>query len=314
MGFRAASTLADALEMVVRDGRPVALDQLPARAAADRGEPDVSDGEVRKIAAWATSRGRRGSRQVLRGTASDVRDVATGWRWGRRPLVPRSAESSTPPRESPVFPTGWARTRPVRILREVVQVVGLKTLMRKDLAMDVHGLDELRTFSGPALIVANHSSHLDTAVLLTTLPAQRRRTTAVAAAADYFFDTWWRAGGSAIAFNTFPIERRGGALLGTPAELLAAGWSVVVYPEGTRSRDGFMGRFRMGAAWMAVEYQVPVIPVGHQGHVRGHAARRELAGPRPTPGQRPVRRADHPGTRRDAPRAGAARSAQPYAA
>ena len=202
---------------------------------------------------------------MLRGTASDVRDVATGWRWGRRPLVPRSAESSTPPRESPVFPTGWARTLPVRILREFVQVVGLKTLMRKDLAMDVHGLDELRSFSGPALIVANHSSHLDTAVLLTTLPAQRRRTTAVAAAADYFFDTWWRAGGSAIAFNTFPIERRGGALLGTPAELLAAGWSVVVYPEGTRSRDGFMGRFRMGAAWMAVEYQVPVIPVGIRG-------------------------------------------------
>ncbi len=108
--------------------------------------------------------------------------------------MPRSAESSTPPRETAVFPTGWARTRPVRVLREFVQVVGLKNLLRKELAIDVQGLEELRRYDGPALIVANHSSHLDTAVLLTTLPTARRRTTAVAAAADYFFDTWWRAG------------------------------------------------------------------------------------------------------------------------
>ncbi len=40
---------------------------------------------------------------------------------------------------------------------------------------------------------------------------------------------------------------------------------MIVYPEGTRSRDGFLGRFRMGAAWMAVEYQVPVLPVGIRG-------------------------------------------------
>ena len=88
--------------------------------------------------------------------------------------------------------------------------------------------------TGPALFVANHSSHLDTAVLLTTLPKERRRRTAVAAAADYFFDVWWRASGSSIAFNTFPIERKGGSLSSTPADLIADGWSIVVYPEGTR--------------------------------------------------------------------------------
>ena len=50
-----------------------------------------------------------------------------------------------------------------------------------------------------------------------------------------------------------------------PAELLADGWSLIVYPEGTRSPDGFPGRFRMGAAWLAVQHQVPVIPVGLRG-------------------------------------------------
>jgi 1-acyl-sn-glycerol-3-phosphate acyltransferase len=163
------------------------------------------------------------------------------------------------------FPTGWARTPPVRALREAVQVAGLRPLLRSEVSLDVAGVEDLRDFDRPALIVANHSSHLDTAVLLCTLPAARRRRTAVAAAADYFFATMWRAAGSAIVFNTFPIERRGGSESSLPGELLADGWSLIVYPEGTRSADGFPGRFRMGAAWLAVQHQVPVIPVGIRG-------------------------------------------------
>ena len=98
--------------------------------------------------------------------------------------------------------TGWARSAPVRGLREFVQMVGVKNVMRKELSVEVYGLDEFRRLDGPALIVANHASHLDTAVLLSTLPTRRRRHTAVAIEADYFFDSWWRASGSAIAFNT----------------------------------------------------------------------------------------------------------------
>ena len=129
----------------------------------------------------------------------------------------------------------------------------------------VSGLDSLRKLDGPALIVANHSSHLDTPLVLCTLPDAMRRKTAVAAAADYFFDTWWRATASAIVFNTFPIERRGGKLSATPGDLLADGWNVVVFPEGTRSPDGWMERFRIGAAYLAVEHDVPVVPVGIKG-------------------------------------------------
>jgi 1-acyl-sn-glycerol-3-phosphate acyltransferase len=44
--------------------------------------------------------------------------------------------------------------------------------------------------------------------------------------------------------------------------LLAKGWSVVIFPEGTRSSDGFVRPFQLGAAQLAVECQVPVIPVG----------------------------------------------------
>jgi 1-acyl-sn-glycerol-3-phosphate acyltransferase len=162
------------------------------------------------------------------------------------------------------LPTGWARTRPVRALREFIHVCGLNPLVRSEVALDVAGVEDLRNFDGPALIVADHSSHLDTAVLLASLPASRRRRTAVAAAADYFFGTVWRAAGSALVFNTFPIERRGGSESTLPGDLLADGWSLIVYPEGTRSQDGFPGRFGM-AAWLAVSHSVPVIPVGLRG-------------------------------------------------
>jgi 1-acyl-sn-glycerol-3-phosphate acyltransferase len=155
----------------------------------------------------------------------------------------------------------WARSAPARGLREFVQVVGVKNVMRNELTVEAYGLDQLRELVGPAVFVANHASHLDTAVLLSTLPRERRRRVAVGIVGDYFFDSWLRSAASAIAFNTFPIERDG-APTGTAARLLDKGWSVVVFPEGTRSRDGFLRPFQLNAAQLAVQGQVPVVPVG----------------------------------------------------
>ena len=220
----------------------------------------------------------------LRDTVDDVRQVAQGWRWGRRSLVPRSAEPYMPAREPSVFPTAWARRLPARALREVVQGAGLDPLLRSQVSPRVRGLDVLGGVEPPVLFVANHSSHFDTPLILCSLPVQWRRRTAVAAAADYFFDTWWRASGSAIVFNTFPIERRGGSLSSTPGDLLREGWNVVVYPEGTRSADGWVGRFRMGAAWLAAEHDAPVVPVT----IRGSYAAMPRGRGWPLPGRPPV--------------------------
>jgi 1-acyl-sn-glycerol-3-phosphate acyltransferase len=196
---------------------------------------------------------------------SDVRRTADGWRWGRRSQVPRSAEPFVPARQSTVFRTDWARTRAGRVAREVAQKGGLEPLFRSQVRTHVEGLDVLARLEGPVIFVANHASHLDTPLILLSLPKQWRRRTAVAAAADYFFDTWWRAVGSSIVFNTFPIERRGGTMATTPGEVLADGWSLVIFPEGTRSPDGFVGKFQLGAAYLATQHQVPVVPIAHRG-------------------------------------------------
>jgi 1-acyl-sn-glycerol-3-phosphate acyltransferase len=192
----------------------------------------------------------------------DVRQLSRGWRWSHRPLPPQSAEphhSFPPPSE---FPTDWARSRPARIAREVILRGGLGPIVRRETTLRVTGLDVFDSLDGPVIFVANHSSHLDTALLLTTLPVEWQRKVAVGAAADYFFDAWWRAVGSALAFATFPIERGGVGLSDTPSRLLADGWSLVMFPEGTRSPDGWTRRFRLGAAYLAVAAGVPVVPIG----------------------------------------------------
>jgi 1-acyl-sn-glycerol-3-phosphate acyltransferase len=215
----------------------------------------------------------------------EVREVARGWRWGRRPLVPRSAEPFAPPPEPREFPTEWARSSAGRAARAAIQRLVLRPLVWSETDPRVYGLDHLAGLRGPVVFVANHSSHLDAPLILCSLPERWRRRTAVGAAADYFFDVWWRAAGTALVFNAFPVERSGGRRLSdTPWRLLREGWSIVVFPEGTRSRDGWVGRFRPGAARLCAEAGVPAVPVA----IRGSFAAMPRGRGWPVPGRYPI--------------------------
>jgi 1-acyl-sn-glycerol-3-phosphate acyltransferase len=129
----------------------------------------------------------------------------------------------------------------------------------------IAGLEHLERLAGPVIFVANHSSHVDTPVLLLSLPARWRRRTAVAAAADYFYTSRLLAGAVSLAFGTVPIDRRGHGADADIARLLDDGWSLVVFAEGTRSRDGRVGRMRSGAAALAAAHGLPIVPV----HISG---------------------------------------------
>jgi 1-acyl-sn-glycerol-3-phosphate acyltransferase len=198
--------------------------------------------------------------------AATLRTLARGWRWGHPPAVPRSALPYVRPTAAREFPTAWARTPAARAVRTVAQSAGLAPLVNREVRLVVTGRDRLRDLGNrPCVLVANHSSHLDTAALITALPPDWRHRTVVAAAADYFFDAWWRAVGTALVFGTVPIERRGGVPSQTPGQLLSEGWNVVVFPEGTRSADGWMRDWRSGAARLALEQDVAVLPVALRG-------------------------------------------------
>ncbi|HEX9775725.1 MAG TPA: lysophospholipid acyltransferase family protein [Actinomycetota bacterium] len=211
---------------------------------------------------------------------ADVKTVARAWRWGHRPLVPRSVEP--PAAEHRDFPTAWARTETGKLAREALQRFALAPLLAAETRPKVHGLDVFEHLRGPAIFVANHSSHLDAPFVLTSLPREWARRTATGAAADYFFDVWWRAAATALVFNAFPVERssrkrsNGSRANGSRAngssratalarELIAEGWSILMFPEGTRSRDGWVRPFKPGAARLAIEHDLPVVPIAIRG-------------------------------------------------
>jgi 1-acyl-sn-glycerol-3-phosphate acyltransferase len=128
--------------------------------------------------------------------------------------------------------------------------------------MMVEGVEHFESVRGPSIIIANHSSHFDTPVVLSVLPERIRRKTAVGAAADRFYRrgkrTWWYS----LFFNTFPIVRgSGSATLDHARELLQHGWSVVIFPEGTRSTSGDVQQFRHGVAILAMQTRTPVVPI-----------------------------------------------------
>ncbi|MBV9485991.1 MAG: 1-acyl-sn-glycerol-3-phosphate acyltransferase [Frankiaceae bacterium] len=216
--------------------------------------------------------------------SSEVRQMARAWRWTRRPLPPKSAEPHHTFPEPREFPTEWARSKPARVAREAILRGGLTPLVNRETAIEIDGLDIFDDLDGPVIIVANHTSHLDTALLLTTLPTKWQRRVTVGAAADYFFDAWWRAIGSALVFATFPIERHGQGLSDTPAKLLEDGWSIVMFPEGTRSPDGWTRRFRPGASALAKAHGVPIVPVGISGSYAAMPRGRNW----PKPGRPPI--------------------------
>src|SRR5580698_10111425 len=112
----------------------------------------------------------------MAGSQVRLGDVARGWRWGGRPLVPESAQEHRPPQEPPgEWATAWARTPLAVGVRAGVQAGGLKPLVWSQVSPQVRGLDNLVGVTGPVIFTANHSSHLDASLILCSLPPAWRR-------------------------------------------------------------------------------------------------------------------------------------------
>jgi 1-acyl-sn-glycerol-3-phosphate acyltransferase len=160
----------------------------------------------------------------------------------------------------------WTRTNWCSRAREVLICGVLGPLMDLYTRHRVVARERLDHLSGPVVFVANHNSHMDTPLLLRALPRRWRRRTAVAAATDYFYDKRLKALSASLAFGTVPLDRRSGAGVGAgqTAHLdrhIRAGGSLLMFPEGTRSRDGRVGRLRSGAALLAAAHRVPIVPI-----------------------------------------------------
>jgi 1-acyl-sn-glycerol-3-phosphate acyltransferase len=160
----------------------------------------------------------------------------------------------------------WARTWIAGLLRENFMRFILNPVMDYYARRRATGMDKLTEVDGPVILVANHASHMDTPVILSALPRQFRKRTVVVAAADYFYRNRAIAWIVSLIFNTTPIDRRGGAGGWTKngdhlENLLEEGWNLLLYPEGTRSRSGVPGRVRRGAAVLAAQHHLSIVPI-----------------------------------------------------
>jgi 1-acyl-sn-glycerol-3-phosphate acyltransferase len=118
--------------------------------------------------------------------------------------------------------------------------------------------------TGAAILASNHLSFLDSIFLPLVVP---RRITFLAKA-DYFTERGMKGFFKKLFFSgvgQVPIDRSGGAAseaaLRTGVRILHEGKLLGIYPEGTRSPDGRLYRGKIGVARMALEADVPVIPV-----------------------------------------------------
>ena len=119
--------------------------------------------------------------------------------------------------------------------------------------------------TGPAIIAANHLSASDE--VFTPITAGRQ--VLYFAKAEYFTGTGLRGRITAATFREFghvPVQRSdtraAASTIETGAALLRAGKALGIYPEGTRSPDGLLHKFRTGVARLALRTGAPVIPVG----------------------------------------------------
>lgn len=136
----------------------------------------------------------------------------------------------------------------------------------------------------PYILVANHSSHLDAMTLSAVLRGEAARRGYALAAGDYFFGSAASSAFAAYAVGALPVWRRrtGRRDLETLRARLSEDRLVfILFPEGTRSRDGTMGRFQAGLGALVAGSGVPVVPC----HLDGaHAAwPPDRSWPRPAP-------------------------------
>lgn len=168
--------------------------------------------------------------------------------------------------------------RPVALfVRRVLDMILHGPLIRHYASLKVEGGEHLGGLDGPVLFVSNHLSYFDHPVIMSALPSEWRYTTATAAWEEFFFRNYknlaqkiWKRLAyeyASVAFTVFPLPQSRGfrGALRFMGGLADRGMSILVFPEGERSRDGTLLPFRPGLGVMVRELAIPVIPVRIRG-------------------------------------------------
>ncbi len=165
------------------------------------------------------------------------------------------------------YDTGWSRRYGVRLIRAMLLDAVVRPGVEVIASPEIKNQDRIDHLSAPVIFAANHSSHIDTPVMLSTLPAKFRHRCVVGAGADYFFDKRWKAILWSGVLSAIPIERskpsrRAGELA---VDLIKEGWNLLIFPEGGRTPDGLGQQHKTGVAQLAIRTGAPIVPIYLEG-------------------------------------------------
>ncbi len=141
-------------------------------------------------------------------------------------------------------------------------LAGLRTTLALLHGFRIEGREHLPA-APPFVMIANHTSHLDALVMAAALPRRVGATTFPVAAGDVFFESAALSAATAVFINALPLWRKkatGHALEDLRSRLLEGQTSLILFPEGARSRDGQMLPFKSGIGRIVAGTSVPVVP------------------------------------------------------
>lgn len=181
---------------------------------------------------------------------------------GREPKksAPRAASTSTWTRGVGAATNGHTSLSPaLRPMRWLVRG-GVAAIMHTYVRVRAVGRENVPE-KGPFLLAPNHSSHLDSPSVVTAVGGKRR--VWIAGAEDYFFNNAVKRLVFGKILDTIPFDRHADGLMGLRrcAEALRRGDGLLMFPEGTRSTNGELQSFKIGIAVLAMERQIPIVPV-----------------------------------------------------
>ncbi len=164
----------------------------------------------------------------------------------------------------------WAMRFPVTWIRAIVYHVFILPVTMIMCWVRVSGVERLEHVKGPVLFISNHVTDVDAGLIVSALPVRWRLRLAIGMAGERLRD--WRFGSlqfrilyalAAGLFNVFSLPRESGfrQSFAYAGEAMDRGWSVLIFPEGTETKDGRVLPFRAGIGLLASELQVPVVPI-----------------------------------------------------
>ncbi len=153
----------------------------------------------------------------------------------------------------------------MKLLQTLFFIIIVRPLIMIVLGLNIQGKELLPT-KGPAIVAANHNSHLDTLTLLSLWPVANLYNVRPVAAADYFLPNPIMAWFSLNIMRIIPIDRhrkdKESDPLAVMAEALARGEILVLYPEGSRGEPEQLSRFKSGISRLVERHpEAPIVPI-----------------------------------------------------